>query len=137
MITKFVEACHEHNGQQTGNWGKFMVGRFTYDDVLVKSQIDQRSLIFGRGWAIEQHLWVMDIQTGEGAIFRHGGHAKADLDKHKIWVCPLFEPFLTWLYKQPLMTLDGWEALPTLVTFKLDEAEFQMSGYRRSGGETG
>ena len=58
------------------------------------------------------HLVVLDLQTGEGAIFMPGGLAAADLDKHGIWVCPLFEPFLAWLYKQDLSDLD---ALPAVV----------------------
>jgi hypothetical protein len=53
------------------------------------------------GWT-RTHLWVLDLETGEGACFKPGGLASADLQKHKIWVCPLFEPFLVWLYEQKL-----------------------------------
>lgn len=71
---------------------------------------------------------MLDLETGEGALFLPGGYASADLDKHKVWVCPLFEPFLAWLYKQDLQDLSK---LPDLVD--LPDAPFQWSGYRRSG----
>jgi hypothetical protein len=123
MKTKFIEAT---NGPR--NWGKFLVGQFTPEEWALRSQIDPgRSLIGGRGWH-PKHRLVLDLQTGEGAIFLPGGLASADLHKHKIWVCPLFEPFLEWLYKQDLSDID---ALPAHVD--LPNAEFMMSGYRRQG----
>jgi hypothetical protein len=73
---------------------------------------------------------VFDLQTCERASFRPGGNAKYDLDKHKIWVCPLFEPFLCWLYKQQL---DDFTALPGHID--LADAPFAMAGYRRNGLE--
>jgi hypothetical protein len=123
MQSKFIEAT---NGPQ--NWGKFMVGRFTQEEWMTRSAVEpERGLIAGRGWS-RDHLLVVDLQTGEGAIFRPGGVAGYDLNKHAIWVCPLFEPFLTWLYEQDLSDLD---ALPAYVD--LPDAEFMMSGYRRPG----
>jgi hypothetical protein len=74
---------------------------------------------------------VFDLQTCEGTAFRPGGRAKYDLDKHKIWVCPLFEPFLEWLYKQPQH--DDLTALPD--TIDLPDVPFALSGYRRNGPE--
>jgi hypothetical protein len=74
------------------------------------------------GWGTGRgYLIVMDLQTGEGAIFRPGGYAHADLEKHQVWVCPMFEPFLEWLYKQNRHALD---ALPRMV--ELPDAEFYM-----------
>ena len=84
-------------------------------------------LLRSLGWGPE-FLWVLDLQTGEGAFFKPGGYAKADLDKHQIWVCPLFEPFLGWLYKQDLKDIT---ALPR--TVELPFAPFAMHGYRRPG----
>lgn len=134
MITKIIEACHVGaDGKETGNWGKFMVCRFT-DEWNVKSSTDH-DLPFGLpllpavGWT-PRHVLVIDLQTGEGAIFKPGGYPKADLEKHKIWVCPLFEPFLDWLYGQDLGDLTK---LPSLIKFHLDEAPFAMRGYRRPG----
>jgi hypothetical protein len=43
-------------------------------------------------------------------------------------VCPLFEPFLEWLYEQDLTDLS---TLPRRV--ELPDAEFSFTGYRRPG----
>lgn len=134
MITKFIEAT---NGPR--NWGKFMLARFSAEEWARRSQIlpmPPAEVIMGApllpqvGWS-RDHLLVLDLQTGEGAIFRPGGCASADLAKHRIWVCPLFEPFLTWLWTQKTADLDS---LPDHVD--LPDAEFQMSGYRRPGVAT-
>jgi len=85
-----------------------------------------RPLLTQCGWG-PNHFWVLDLQTFEGAAFRHGGYAKADLDKHRIWVCPLFEPFLTWFYAQDVTRLNELSQLVIL------DAPFAMAGYRRSG----
>lgn len=69
----------------------------------------------------------MDFATREGAAFSPGGFAKADLEKHRLWVCPMFEPFLEWLYKQNLVDLDK---LPAKVDI---EGPKQLYGYRRPG----
>lgn len=119
MKIKLIEVT---NGEL--NWGKFLLGQFN-TEWDYKSVIDGNSIIAGRGWSLD-HILVLDLQTGEGAMFRLGGLAKADLDKHRIWVCPMYEPFLTWLYKQP----DPF-AIPAHVD--LPDAEFAMSGYRRPG----
>jgi hypothetical protein len=70
---------------------------------------------------------VTDLQTGEGAIFRPGGLASYDLDKHQLWVCVLFEDFLTWLYKQALTDLQA-----LLRRVELD-TESVLWGHRRLG----
>lgn len=131
MITKFIEA---HDATKF-NWGKFMVCRFTNDEWFYRSAVAaddgrHQRLLFGRGWTLA-HLLVLDLQTGEGAIFMPGGLATADLNrKHKIWVCPLFEPFLTWLYTQDTHDLD---ALPNVVN--LGDVPVSMHGYRRKGAD--
>ena len=94
---------------------------------LPEGMIKPLSLLRMCGWS-DQHLWVCDLQTGEGAFFRPGGLAGADLAKRQIWVCPMFEPFLTWLYQQDLTDL---KALPDYV--ELPDAPFGRSGYRRRG----
>jgi len=119
MKTKIVEVT---NGPR--NWGKFLICAFD-SELDYRSVVDDRRMIASRGWGPE-HVLVLDLQTGEGAMFRLGGLASADLDKHRIWVCPMFEPFLTWLYQQP----DPF-AIPAHVD--LPEAEFAMAGYRRPG----
>lgn len=98
MKTKFIEATDATEF----NWGKFMVCRFDAGEWARQSEMDKRSLLLARGWT-HAHVLVVDLETGEGAIFRSGGHARADLnEKHQIWVCPMFEWFLTWLYQQDL-----------------------------------
>jgi hypothetical protein len=114
---------------QEFNHGKFMLLRWD-TELEYRSVVDQHSLIHGRGWTSD-HLWVMDLQTGEGACFRPGGIASADLDNHKVWVCPMFEPFLEWLYQQDLTDITE---LPSLVKLSPEaDRHCAMSGYRREG----
>lgn len=129
MQTKFIEASG--NGPSGGNWGKFLVGRFEPEELARRSKLPEipadGSLLGFTGWDPKM-VWVLDLQTREGAAFRPGGDVAADLNKHAVWVCPLFEPFLGWLYQQDLTDLD---ALPGYVD--LPDAEFAMAGYRRPG----
>lgn len=142
MQTKIIEAVQPGTPQ---NWGKFMLMRpgvewqrrsavsdLTVNPALLAmlgwepEHIHYRSLLAAIGWG-PRHVIVFDLQTCEGAAFLPGGRAKADLDKHRIHVCPLFEPFLEWLYQQDLTEL---AKLPDSVEI---EAEFEMAGYRRLG----
>lgn len=131
MRTKIIEVTNGFN------WGKFLIGEFDTEWGL-KSEIPldpsiealNMPLLNQLGWARGQYFLVLDLQTGEGAIFNPVGSARHDLNgKHKIWVCPMFEPFLLWLYEQP-MDLDK---LPTVVNFTEQEAPSAMYGYRRGG----
>jgi hypothetical protein len=128
VITRIVEAGQGKN--MPANWGKFMVMWPDEQEWSHHSEMDPKGpmpLLRKIGWS-RQHIWVLDLQTGEGGCFLHGGVAGADLRKHRIWVCPLFEPFLAWLYLQPLSEL---ASLPALV--ELPKAEFALFGYRREG----
>jgi len=125
METKFIEATNVEAGGF--NWGKFMVARFNQEEWDRRSAVDDRFLLHDRGWR-SNHIMVVDLQTGEGGIFRPGGYAKADLDKHQVWVCPMFEPFLAWLYRQDLSDL---QKLPALV--RIQDTRSSMQGYRRAG----
>lgn len=133
MRTRIVEAVQSKDG--LGNWGKFLVGVFD-EEWAHKSRVSPgRPLLRECGWWGPERLWVLDLQTGEGAYFGPGGSATADLDKHRIWVCPLYGPFLEWLYARHeesggRLDLDG---LPEVV--ELPGAEFAISGYRRPGPE--
>lgn len=125
MLTKIIEVT---NGER--NWGKFMLGRPDAEwNRLVRIAEDPvpRTLLSTIGWT-RHHLWVLDLQTGEGACFLPGGMPSADLNKHRVWVCPMFEPFLAWLYQQNLSDL---AALPD--TLDLPDAPFAFRGYRRKG----
>lgn len=116
------------------NWGKFLLARFDVE-WQYRSQLEDDDfggpLLFQLGWRPE-HLWVLDLQTGEGALFRPGGLAKADLDKHRVWVCPMFEPFITKLWRMDLSDLD---ALPDVMELSEADAPSGFRGYRRPGPE--
>lgn len=122
MKTKIIEVT---NGPW--NWGKMLVGRFDSEWNRESKVTPGSRLLEAVGWS-PNHLLVLDLQTGEGAVFRPGGSAEADLTKHAVWVCPMFEPFLGWLYEQDLSDLDK---LPDMVNLK--DAPFAMHGYRRPG----
>lgn len=136
------------------NHGKFLIGLFEEDEWEVPCEMDRlygqrdshqpmnpwagRSLLARCGWS-RDHVLVLDLQTGEGAIFLPGGAASADLDKHRVWVCPMFGPFLQWLYAHEREADVAYEdglpvwfvTLPPLV--ELPAAPGAMFGYRRSG----
>jgi hypothetical protein len=113
------------------NWGKFMLCRFDEQEWSRRSGIKEcdngRPMLPQLGWD-RSNLWVLDLQTGEGALFRPGGLAVADLEKHAVWVCPMYRPFLEWLYNQDLSDITK---LPDFV--ELPKAESAMYGYRRKG----
>lgn len=124
MKTKIIEATDGFN------WGRFLVAQFQ-EEWAATSQVDGGHPILIPRW--DRHsIFVMDVVTGEGAIFGPWGLASADLNKHRIWVCPLFEPWLEWLYRQNPIDIDK---LPTLVN--LDPADTakhnDLAGYRRPG----
>jgi hypothetical protein len=126
MEGKIIEAGHS---PRWGNWGKFEVCRPDAERAR-RSAVDtasRRPLLAQRGWSLD-HLWVLDWETGEAVLVRPGGSARADLRKHHVHVCPLFEPFLEWLYQQDLTDL---QALPDVVY--LPGAPFAQFGYRRGG----
>jgi len=136
--TKLIEATSYTVGpdgkKSFFNHGKFMLQRFEAEEWARKSIIDERAgvdtLLVGRcGWSPD-HILVWDIQTGEGAIFRPGGLASYDLDKHRVWCCPLFLPFLEWLYKQDLSDI---ASLPDFIEIDVKDAPFALAGYRRPG----
>jgi hypothetical protein len=133
LRTRIIEAVQSKD--RPGNWGKFLVG---VPDIewAHGSRVDpdvRVPLLSAIGWT-DRHVWVLDLQTGEGAFFRLGGFAHADLEKHRIWVCPLFEPFLEWLYGRQRDNGElGIEDLPDVV--ELPGAPFAFAGYRRPGPE--
>jgi hypothetical protein len=125
MIVKLIEATNHDAGGM--NWGKFMVCRFDETEWAYQSPIGGGTLLHQVGWS-KDVLLVIDLQLGEGAIFRPKGLAAADLYKHQIHVCPMFEPFLTWLYEQDVTDLN---ALPAVVN--IDDPASALYGYRRPG----
>ncbi len=116
------------------NWGKFIICEYGPEEISYKSLVDEGANLLRTCGYHEQNLWrwILDIQTGEGLSVRvekdGRGNAKADLSKHKIWVCPLFEPMLDWFYKNGFCPVDE---LPSLINLSLEEAPFALQGYRR------
>lgn len=135
MRTTFIEATQ--NVWHGLNHGKFMVGVFDAEEWQRPSALDEAVNGMGAGGSLlrrcrltPRDILVMDFQTGEAAVFCHGGFAGADLSRHRVWVCPLFEPFLTWLYEQPLDRILRGQ-LPPLI--ELPDAAPELAGYRRPG----
>jgi hypothetical protein len=111
------------------NWGKFLVGRYEEEWEWPSNAFPmERSVLHACGVDYRM-LWILDIQTREGAMFKPGGDAHADLRKHRIWVCPMFEPWLEWFYEQDLTDLDK---VPSVVSIP-DLEHVALSGYRRPG----
>lgn len=119
VITHFIEASQTAAGF---NHGKFMLGRLSEVEAAARSALpgyEDESLwtVGGRRRLNPRSTLVLDLQTGEGAAFALRGLAVADLAAREIWVCPMFEPFLVWLYQQGLGDGSGdIKALPRFVT---------------------
>lgn len=127
MRTKIVEVTQS---QASGfNWGKVLVCEFT-DEWDVPSVIGaHHSLLAARGWGRNVRL-VLDIETGEGALFSFPiGSAHNDLQKRRIWVCPMFEPLMC--HWQTINWAGDLDELPDVV--ELPDAPAAMASYRRPG----
>lgn len=127
MRSKIIEVC-----QPTPvNWGKFMIAEFDENETSYISVITKSPLLPAIGYWGEENkwLWLLDLQTGEGALFpvSSKGNAKYQLDKHKIWVCLLYEPLLEWLYQNYKGDIDE---IPSYIEI---DAPAGLYGYRRSG----
>ncbi len=136
MDTKFVEAGHGPDG---GNWGKFLVGRYTEDELAEPAQFPgcegSRRLV-NLGGPGRQDIWVLDLQTGEGARFPIEFVRDVDvhhqLNKHRIWVCPLYEPFVAFLFGYiGNHQRTWWDTLPR--TVEMPTAGIVVFGRRRPG----
>jgi hypothetical protein len=124
--TTIVEATQsiEHGP----NWGKFLVMR-PDAEWGQHSHVDQaRPVSVLALHRTPEEIWVLDLATGEGACFRPGLHGSAQLERHRVRVCPLYEPFLQWLLAQDLTDLS---ALPPVV--ELPDAPAELFGHRRAG----
>jgi hypothetical protein len=135
MDVKFIEVINGSPGRRL-NHGKMMLARWTAEEWAVPSLVAASaesphpvvtSLLALTGKS-PRHLWVCDLETREGLCITPGGSARADLEKHRIWHCPLFPNFLEWLYTQDLTDLS---ALPSVV--ELPDAPFALSGWRGPG----
>lgn len=119
MVTHFIEAGNDLNH------GKFMLGRLTREELAARSALpgfEEEPLVRVGGLRRlnARSTLVVDLQTGNGAAFFMNGYAVADLRKAGIHVCPMFPPFLTWLYQQGLAEGKGdITQLPRYVHFDM------------------
>ena len=138
MEIRFVECGNGFN------WGKFAVGRFDAGEwrypvcgagqppAELAPGASVPSLLRSQGWSPVSHAWVLDLATGEGAYFTLGGLAAADLQRHQIWVCLLYEPFLDWLNRHYRDHPGDWfDTLPAVLD--LPDAPNGLYGHRRPG----
>lgn len=133
MISHFIEASND------ANYGKFLLLRFDEREAKTRTRLpgyrnSENIFTFAGHRKLNPDMtFVVDLQTGEGASFDLRGSAKADLEKHKIWVCPMYEFFLSWLYQQNAHSeIKDITRLPRYVQLNTDY--FAFAGYRR--GET-
>jgi hypothetical protein len=111
------------------NWGAFLVAvpdeiEWGWRSHAIPGDI---SLPEQLAWGPSQ-AWVMDLRTGEGALFSLGGDYRAELESHRIFVTAQFEGFLEWLCLQDPA---GLRHLPHVV--KVADATFSIRNYRRLG----
>lgn len=106
MITKIIE------GSDGGAYGKWLVGQLDEHERARTTSLpgyegSHSIWTFGGARKLGAHpgaVLVLDLQTGQGGVFIPGPSSSpdADLDKAKIWVCPLFRDFFRWLYTQDM-----------------------------------
>jgi hypothetical protein len=130
MISKLIEATNQFN------WGKFLVATFSPEEWAQKARVgyegeDGPPLLRACGWGRDV-FWMLDCQTGEGAIFHKPSNPVYDLNqKHQIWVCPMYEPTLMKIAKLEWQTpLD----LPDVIELTDEETRDHSAlyGFRRT-----
>lgn len=139
MKIKFIEATNPSDRGDAGcfNWGKFLLLQLGPEEWTYKSQLpvpteleefQRKHPLLGLIGYSRANVWVFDLQTRQGAAFVPCGIAALDLAQTKIWVCPMYEPFLEWLYRQDLTDIT---TLPAVV--ELVNATGSLRGYQREG----
>lgn len=116
MITKIIE------GSDGALYGKWLVGQLDQIELGATTALPgfegtQRIWTFGGARKFGAHpgaRLVLDLQTSQGGVFipDSKSSADADLDKSKLWVCPLFRQFFCWLYQQDVSDVS---ALPSFI----------------------
>lgn len=136
METRFVEAGQGISEQTSANWGKFLVARYSGRELTEPTQFpmcEGQTVVDLRGPG-DRHVWVLDLVTGEGVRFDWTTvrNAAAALQRHQVWVCPMFEPLVEWLVTHIRAAGTAWwDTLPRCVL--LPDAPFALSGHRRPG----
>jgi hypothetical protein len=111
--TKIIEARQDTSGTMV-RWGTFLIGKMDTEWIRasrVGGSPVTRPLLSLCGWPLNA-VWVLDLQTGEGALFLPGGPPAQLNGKRRIRAGPLYEPFLKWLDTQDVTNIAG---LPELV----------------------
>lgn len=125
VSTKIIEAA------TSINWGRFLLQRFEEKEWSYESCFFRTSLWTGTPPPPPPTaLWVLDLITGEGALFDLAKPLEEQLAQHQVWVCVLFEPFLAWLearFRQASSLDAFWEGLPAGVQVS---AAPEVIGYR-------
>lgn len=127
--TKIVEAYNQAPSGARFNWGRFLIASFDEEWDRRAADVDAGSIpvMAAGGWNRADRL-VLDLATGEGAIFAMHGLAEHDvLEKHQVWVCVLFPAFLAWLRAQAVGDV---RALPDEVVLDVSPA---FHGHRSPG----
>ena len=101
VITHLIEAS------DNAAYGKFLIARLD-DELHASSALPgyEGSPLLRLGGLRrfnENSTLIVDLQTGNAAVFfiSNGGSWEADLNRTgPIHVCPMFRPFLKWLYEQ-------------------------------------
>lgn len=108
------------------NWGKLAVGTFERHEWEYVSHVAAEPLLARLGHGPSTRLFL-DLATGEGALFDCSQGLLPQLARHKIWVCPMFEPGLTEFAKHDIhWDPDEWRPHVDVQTL------FQFEGFRRS-----
>lgn len=118
MIVKFIEAS-----DGTAH-GKFMLARMDAE-LATRSGLpgyeDEPLMTVGGRRKFNSHsTLVVDLQTGRGAALALDPFSYTKLDEGgRMWVCPMFRPFLKWLCLQGLgMGAGDITALPSYVEIR-------------------
>lgn len=140
MISKIIEATNTNKF----NFGKFNVSVYDAEERSRASIINEGFNLLRSIGKHPDDVMVADLQTSEALTFpayfrnyrggdpeRLAGEVHYYMGKHKIWVCPLYEPFVCWLFEQDLEDI---RKLPPMVD-TLPEEVSSLFGYRRQGNE--
>jgi hypothetical protein len=132
--SKFLEVTNK------ANWAKLQLLQWEPSDLARPSLVQKGKVLLNavqvrRGDAADPltAVFVRDLQTQEGCEFYPSPEAdcKTQLDMHRVWVCPLFYPFVSWLFANYQGDVTS---LPDLVELA-DSKKQEYQGYRRPGEE--